>query len=67
MRKIDVQTRKYPGASLIMDGGGPVLSAWVAEECSRVLGQKLSEAEERVHADLARKAKERKLEAWEQF
>ena len=67
MRKIDVQNRKYPGASLIMDGGGPVLSAWVAHECSRVSGQELTEEAERWHADPAREAKERKLVAWKQF
>ena len=27
----------------------------------------MTEAEERAHADLARKARRRKLEAWEQF
>ena len=34
--KIDTQTRMDPGASLTADGGGPVLSAWVAEECNRI-------------------------------
>ena len=53
--KIDTQTRKDPGASFIMDSGGPVLSAWVAGERSRVLGQELSEEAERMHADPARK------------
>ena len=36
--KIDSQTRKGPGASYIVDGEGPILSPWVAEECNRVSG-----------------------------
>ena len=63
--KIDAQTRKDPGVSFVMGGGVPVLSAWVAEECSRVLGQELTEAQERAHAALAPKAKRRDVEAWE--
>ena len=54
--KIDTQTREGPGASLVMDGGGPVLAASFAEECNRVSGQELVEADERWHADLARMA-----------
>ena len=50
-----------------MDGGGPLLSAWVAEERNRILGQELTEVEERAHADLARMAIEWELESWEQF
>ena len=34
--KIDAHTRKDPRASFAADGGGPVSSAWVAEECDRV-------------------------------
>ena len=50
-----------------MDGGGPALSAWVEAECNRVLGQESTEAEGRVRADLARKARRRELEKWEPF
>ena len=57
--KVDAQTRKDPGTSFARDGGGPVLSAWVAAICNRALGQELTEAAERAHADLARKAKGR--------
>ena len=42
--KMEMQTRKDPGASFVMGGGGPVLSAWVAEECNRVWRQELTEA-----------------------
>ena len=65
--KLDTQTREDPGASSVMDSGGPVLSAWVAEERDRIAGQESTEVGEGAHADLARMAKERELEAWEQF
>ena len=58
---------RIPGASFAMDGGGPVLAASVAEECNRIFGQDLTEVEERAHANLARKATERALEAREQL
>ena len=64
--KIDMQTRKDPGASFLMDSGGPVLSAWVAEERNRISGQALTEVEERAHADLVRKANQGELEPWGQ-
>ena len=57
--KICTQTRKDSGASFLTDGWGPALSARVAEECNRISGQKMAEAEERAHTDLARKAIER--------
>ena len=49
--KIDTQTRMDPGASLVLGGGGPVLSTCAAEDCDRMLGQELTETEERAHAD----------------
>ena len=51
-------------APFVSDGGGPVLSARVAEECYWVMGQELSGEEERLHEDLASQAKERELVAW---
>ena len=65
--KIRTRTRMDPGAPFMVDGGGPVLSAWVAGDCSRISGQALTEAEERNFADLVYKAKVRELEAWGQF
>ena len=44
-----------------------MLSARVAGGRSRILGQESAEVEELVRADLARMAKERGVEAWEQF
>ena len=67
MGNIDAQTHKHPGAPFNKGGGGPVLFAWAAEECNRISGQELAEGQEPMHADLARKAKERKLDAWRQF
>ena len=55
-----------PGTSSGLDGGGPVLSAWVAGECYRVLGQELAEEGGRLHAYLVRKAKGRESDAWDQ-
>ena len=49
-----------------MDPGGPAFPARVAEERNRVWAQELTEVEERVRAELARKAKGRELEAWGQ-
>ena len=65
--KIDTETRKDSGASPAMVGGGPVLSAWGAGGRNRILGQELTGVEERAHPDLARKATERELEAWDQL
>ena len=44
-----------------------MLPTLVAEERLRVSGQESSQGEERLHADLVRKANERKLDEWEQF
>ena len=63
--KIRAQTRMGAGASFALGGGGPVLSGWAAEERTRISGQELTEAEWRVHADLARRAKVREVEARE--
>ena len=65
--KIDTHPRKDPGASFIMDGGGPALYAWVAEECGRISGQDSTENRGRALGDLARMAEVRELEAWGQF
>ena len=65
--KIGTQTREDPGASSVMDGAGPVLSARVAGECNRVLGQEFAEVEERVRAGLARRTRVSELGTWGQF
>ena len=50
--KMDTQTWMDPGASFVLDGGGPVLPAWVSEACARISGRKLTEEGERNFADL---------------
>ena len=47
-----------------MDGA---ISAWVADERNRILGQELTPREEDMHADLVKAGKSRELEAWEEF
>ena len=56
-----------PARPSLWAGGNSVLPTRVAEERRRVSGQESSEEEERLHADLARKADERKLDEWDQF
>ena len=65
--EIDTQTRMDPEAPFVMDGRRPVLSARVAAECARILGQEWTEDEERSFADLVNKAEVRELEARKQF
>ena len=65
--KIDTQTRKDPGASFFFWRRGPVLSARVAEERSRVSGRELAGEDERTRADPARRAKGGGLGLWKQF
>ena len=65
--KIDTQSRMDPGAPFMMDGRGPVLSAWVAGERSRILGRELTQSEERIFSGLANKAKVGELGAREHF
>ena len=65
--KIDTQRRMDPGASIMAGGGGPKLSAWVAEERNHISEQESTEREERIFANLAHKAKVRGLDARERF
>ena len=51
--KNNTQNRTVSGSSFMADGGGPVLSARVAEECSRISGRALTEGEGRTFADPA--------------
>ena len=43
--EVDTQARKDPGAPFVMDAGWSALSARVAEEPNRVLGQELTGGE----------------------
>ena len=42
-------------------------SAWIADECNRVLGEELTEEKEKAHSDLVREAKGRGLGARKSF
>ena len=61
--KIGTQRRSAPWAPLVLDGGGPVVPAWVTEGRSRILGQELAGEKEGVYPDLAGSAKARQLNA----
>ena len=58
--------RMDPTESIALDGVGAVMSARVAEERSRSLGQKSAEKEEKFRRDQASDKKERKLSARKQ-
>ena len=45
----------------VLEGVEAAISAWVAEECNRVLGQDLAEEGEELHTN------ERELSAWKRF
>ena len=65
--RMDTQTRLDPGASVLVDGGGQVLSARLAKERNRILRQESPEGEKRTLSDHVTKAKVKELEAWEYF
>ena len=50
-----------------MEGVDGAISAWVAGECNRILGQESTPEEDEVHADLVEADKLRGLDAWEKF
>ena len=62
--KFESQTRKDPGSPVVVDRGGSEFSALAAEERNLVPGQEAAEDEERVHEDMAGRAKEGELDAW---
>ena len=75
--KIDAHTRKDTGAPFLAGGRGAVFSARALRNDGEstggnrrndiALGQESPEEEERLRADLVRKAKERGLDPWKQF
>ena len=50
--------------SSVVEGVDGAVSAWVADECNRVLRQELLPDEEKLHSDLAQEGKLRELAAW---
>ena len=65
--RLDTQARKDLSRSVVADGTGAVMSAWVAEERNRMRGQELTEEEEKLEKGSASEAKERELRARKQF
>ena len=65
--KLDEQSGQDPGASFVSDCGMPVSSARVAVDCNRVVELESTTEKERANAAVAKKAKEKDLDAWEQF
>ena len=53
--------------SPVAEGVDGAASAWVADECSTVLGQELSPEEEEQHAELVQAAKIEAVGAWKKF
>ena len=54
-------------SSSVVEGVGGPISARVADEANRALGQELSLDGEKMHADLVREGKLRGLAAWGKF
>ena len=63
----DLKPKMEASPSEAVEGVDGAISAWVADECNRVLGQELSQEEDEMRADLAREGKRRELEAWGEF
>ena len=53
--------------SAAAEGVDGVISAWVADECNRILGQELPREAEEMRADLANEGKRRELAARDKF
>ena len=53
--------------SSVVEGVDGAISASVADECNRILGQELTLEEEAAHADLVEAGKPRELETWGKF
>ena len=51
----------------LVDGSDNAISAWMAEECNRVLGQKLTTDEELHCPEMVQEGKQRELDAWKKF
>ena len=51
----------------MVEGSDEAASAWVADECNRVLGQELTVEEEMACEELVHEGKMRELDAWGKF
>ena len=66
-RNPELESRVDATLSSAAEGVDAAISAWVAEECNRSLGQELSEDGERLHVAMAPDAKEKELNLRKQF
>ena len=66
-RSPDLKPKLEVNPSAAADGVDGAISAWVADECNRVLRQELPQEEEEWHVDLANYGEKRELEAWGKF
>ena len=62
-RNPELKSRVDATQPSVVGGAGPTISARVVEEYNRVSGQELSKAEKQLHADMARAAKVKELDA----
>ena len=63
----DLKSKMEAGPSDAVEGADGAISAWVADECNRVLGKELPQEEEKRQAALVHEGKRQELEAWEKF
>ena len=63
----DLKPRMAALPNQIVEGSDETVSAWVAGECNRILGQELTVDEELTSQELAREGKTRELEARKKF
>ena len=66
-RHPELESRLDATRTSVLAGVDVAISAWVAEECNRVLGQEVTEEEAKFHSGMAREATEQESRAWKQF
>ena len=63
----DLKPKMEASPSAAAEGVDGAISAWVADECDRILNQELTPEEKDMHADSVTAGKSRELEPWEKF
>ena len=66
-RNSELKPRAEGSRSSAVEAVEAAFSAWVADECARVLGRELSEEEEALHAPFVREARGKELGEWRPF
>ena len=67
MRRPELKSRADAAQSSVAEGADAAISAWVAVDCARKLGQELSDEGEQSHVDLPRGAKEEEINVRKQL